>query len=62
MSIDRFAPAEAALKAGDFEEGVRLIEAELESDPKAPVGIYRNFTAMLFRNNRRLLSQVIKLN
>lgn len=52
MSTDRFAPAEAALKAGNFEEGVRLIEAELERDPKAPVGIYRNFTAMLFRNGR----------
>ncbi|CAN7208580.1 tetratricopeptide repeat protein [Phenylobacterium sp. LjRoot164] len=52
MSIDRFAPAEAALKAGNFEEGMRLIEAELERDPKAPVGVYRNLTAMLFRNNR----------
>ena len=50
MSIERFAPAEAALKAGDFNEGVRLLEAELERDPAAPVGIYRNFSAMLFRN------------
>jgi predicted O-linked N-acetylglucosamine transferase (SPINDLY family) len=52
MSTDRFAPAEAALKAGDFDEGVRLLEAELERDPKAPVGVYRNFTAMLFRRGR----------
>lgn len=49
MSIDRFAPAEAALKAGQQEEGLRLVEAELEKDPKAPVGVYRNFTAMLAR-------------
>lgn len=52
MSTDRFAPAETALKAGNLEEGVRLIEAELESDPKAPASIFRNFTAMLFRNGR----------
>jgi protein O-GlcNAc transferase len=52
MSTDRFAPAEAALKAGDVNEGVRLIEAELERDPKAPVGLYRNFTAILFRHGR----------
>lgn len=49
MSIDRFAPAEAALKAGKQEEGLRLVEAELEKDPKAPAGVYRNFTAMLAR-------------
>lgn len=49
MSTERFAPAEAALKAGQQEEGIRLIEQELGRDPKAPVAIYRNFTAMLFR-------------
>ncbi|WP_312163885.1 tetratricopeptide repeat protein [Phenylobacterium sp.] len=52
MSLDRFAPAEAALKAGDVNEGVRLIEAELAIDPKAPVGLYRNFTTILFRHGR----------
>ncbi|KRB41999.1 tetratricopeptide repeat protein [Phenylobacterium sp. Root700] len=51
MSIDRFAAAEAALKAGDTDEGIRLIAAELESDPKAPVHIYRNFASMLFRRD-----------
>lgn len=49
MSTDRFAPAEAALKAGNQAEGIRLVEAELEREPKAPVGVYRNFTAMLAR-------------
>ncbi len=51
MSIERFAAAEAALKAGDSDEGIRLITEELERDPKAPVGIYRNFASMLFRRN-----------
>ena len=51
MSIDRFAAAEAALKAGDTENGLRLIEQELERNPKAPVGVYRNFSSMLFRRD-----------
>lgn len=51
MSTDRFAPAEAALKAGDTDEGIRLITAELERDSKAPAAIYRNFASMLFRRN-----------
>lgn len=51
MSIDRFAAAEAALKAGNTDEGIRLITAELERDPKAPAGVYRNFTSMLFRRD-----------
>lgn len=55
MSVDRFAPAEAALKAGRFEEGVGLIEAELSRDPAAPLQIYRNFGAMLVR--RRAYTQ-----
>lgn len=49
MSIDRFAAAEAALKAGDQDEALRLVKTELERDPKAPAGVYRNFTAMLTR-------------
>lgn len=52
MSIERFAHAETALKAGDVNEGIRLIEVELEHDPKAPVGLYRNFTGILFRQGR----------
>lgn len=51
MSIERFAPAEAALRAGNQEEGLRLTQQALEDDPKAPVGIYRNLAAMLFRRN-----------
>lgn len=51
MSIERFAPAEAALKAGNQDEGLRLTQKALEDDPKAPVGIYRNLAAMLFRRN-----------
>lgn len=57
MSIDRFAAAEAALKAGDTDEGIRLIAAELESDPKAPVHIYRNFASMLFRRDDYLQAE-----
>ncbi len=34
-----------------LEEGRSLIEAELERDPKAPVGIYRNFATMLVRRH-----------
>lgn len=45
----RFAEAEAALQAGRYEEGVRLAEAALEADPKAPAALYRSFAAMLFR-------------
>lgn len=52
MSTDRFAAAEAALKAGDTDEGIRLISAELERDPKAPAHIYRNFASMLFRHKQ----------
>jgi protein O-GlcNAc transferase len=66
MSNDRFAAADAALKAGDQDEGIRLIEAELERDPKAPVAIYRNFTAMLVRRQayeaaERWASQAVEL-
>lgn len=49
MSIDRFAAAEAALKAGKFEEGIALIEAELTDNPKAAITIYRNLLVMLLR-------------
>ncbi len=49
MTTDRFAPADAALKAGRFDEGVALIEAELEAEPKAPLQFYRNFMVLLFR-------------
>jgi len=49
MSMERFAEAEAALKAGDAELGIRLTEAQLEADPKAPLTLYRNFASLLFR-------------
>lgn len=49
MTTDRFAPADAALKAGRFDEGVALIEAELEAEPKAPLQFYRNFMVLLIR-------------
>lgn len=52
MSIDRFAPAEAALKAGRIEEGVTLIEASLSEDPQAPLHVYRNFAALLVRHKQ----------
>src|SRR3990167_10442756 len=49
MSIDRFAEAEAAFKAGDAEQGIALTEAQLEADPKAPLSLYKNFGGLLFR-------------
>ena len=52
MSTERFAPAEAALKAGRLEEGVALIEASLREDPNAPLHVYRNFAAMLIRHKQ----------
>ncbi|MDP1600740.1 glycosyltransferase family 41 protein [Phenylobacterium sp.] len=52
MSIDRFAAAEAALKAGQFDEGVEMIEGELNRDPAASLQLYRNFTTMLVRRQR----------
>ena len=55
MSLDRFAPAEAALKAGKFEEGAAIIERLLAEEPKAPAIVYRNYAAMLVR--RKLYGQ-----
>ncbi|MDP3856069.1 tetratricopeptide repeat protein [Phenylobacterium sp.] len=49
MSMDRFAEAEAAFKAGDAERGILLTEAQLEADPKAPLAVYKNFGGLLFR-------------
>lgn len=49
MSIERFAAAEAALKAGRIEEAVASIEAELTKDPAAPQQIYRNVVTLLIR-------------
>lgn len=49
MTIDRFAPAEAALKAGHIEDGIALIERQLTEDPNAPLLIYRNFNGLLIR-------------
>ncbi|HMP62410.1 MAG TPA: tetratricopeptide repeat protein [Phenylobacterium sp.] len=47
----RIAEADAALLAGRFDEGVGLIEAYLRDEPKAPVRVYKNFTALLYRHN-----------
>ncbi|WP_332767507.1 tetratricopeptide repeat protein [Phenylobacterium sp.] len=52
MSTERFAAAEAALKMGNSELGIRLIQDELEADAKAPVALYRSFTGILFRHKR----------
>lgn len=49
MSLDRFASAEAALKAGKFEDGAAIIERLLTEDPKAPASVYRNYATMLVR-------------
>lgn len=52
MSVSRFAEAEAAFSAGRREDGIRLTATELERDPAAPLNVYRNFTALLIRNQR----------
>ncbi|MES2341375.1 MAG: tetratricopeptide repeat protein, partial [Pseudomonadota bacterium] len=49
MTMDRFAPAEAMLKAGRFQEAVEFIEAQLTTDPHAPLLLYRNFGNLLVR-------------
>lgn len=50
MTTDRFAPADAAFRAGRFDEGVALIEAQLAENPDAPIQIYRNFVNLLIRH------------
>ncbi|MFN3511728.1 MAG: tetratricopeptide repeat protein [Phenylobacterium sp.] len=52
MSNDRFAPAEAALQAGRFDEAVAFMDAEIGRDPNAPAAVYRNFGAILVRRQR----------
>ncbi|MDP3749219.1 MAG: tetratricopeptide repeat protein [Phenylobacterium sp.] len=52
MSMERFAEAEAAFKAGDAERGIHLTERALETDAVAPVEVYRNFAAVLVRHKR----------
>lgn len=52
MSMERFAQAEAALKAGDREEGIRLTAEELSRDPDAPLRVYKNFASLLLRYQR----------
>lgn len=49
MSMERFAQAEAAFKAGDADQGIALTEAQLEIDSKAPLALYKNFGGLLFR-------------
>jgi protein O-GlcNAc transferase len=50
--LERFAEAEAELRAGRRAEGIELIVAELTAEPAAPAGVYRNFCALLFRDKR----------
>lgn len=50
MSNDRFAPAEAAFKVGDRDEGIRLTVEQLTLDPNVPSRVYQNFTALLVRH------------
>lgn len=50
MSMERFAPAEAALKAGNRDEGIRLTAEQLTLDPNVPARVYQNFTALLIRH------------
>lgn len=52
MQTERFAAADAAFRAGRYEEGLRLIEAELEGNPTAPVHIYRVLNTHLIRQQR----------
>ncbi|MCA3712762.1 MAG: hypothetical protein IOB86_10010, partial [Phenylobacterium sp.] len=50
MSLNRFAEAEAAFQAGRRDEGKRLTAEQLEADPDAPAGVYRNLGAILIRD------------
>lgn len=50
MSLERFAPAQAALSAGRLDESVALMGAQLSENPDAPVGVYRNFATVLVRH------------
>lgn len=52
MPLKRFAAAEAALSAGQFDQGVQLVKEQLDQDPQAPVGVYRNLSALLIRRKR----------
>ncbi len=49
MSMERFAPANEALKAGRRDEGIGLMVEELTRDPAAPLQVYKQFAAMLFQ-------------
>jgi predicted O-linked N-acetylglucosamine transferase (SPINDLY family) len=50
MSTNRFADADAAFRAGERDKGIELMTASLEANPHAPVGVYRNFSSLLFRH------------
>jgi protein O-GlcNAc transferase len=52
MPMKRFAEAEAALAAGRFDDGLKLVKGQLEQDPKAPLAVYRNLSALLIRNKK----------
>lgn len=59
MTTDRFAAADALLKAGRRDEGLALAEAELAKDPKASAQVYRNTAVALVR--RQAYDRVEKL-
>ena len=46
---ERIAEADAAFKAGRIEDGIRISEALLTDEPRAPQQVFRNFAALLFR-------------
>lgn len=47
---ERLAEADAAFKAGRIADGIRITEALLTDEPKAPQALYRNFSSLLFRH------------
>lgn len=52
MSMERFALAETALRAGELDEAIRLTTEELVREPDAPLRVYKNFVSLLVRHQR----------
>lgn len=52
MSEERFSAADAAFRAGNTDDGIAKMVAELERDPAAPASIYRGFLRILVRRAR----------
>src|SRR5512142_1338569 len=49
---ERLAAADAALKAGQGDEAVRLLAAALEADPAQPASVYRVMLLQCYRTGR----------